>query len=168
MSNDELVELNASSDLTDIAKRVLSQELENRGIKSRELDARTKTRAEEIEQNKNILGMKWLKYCAYFQYPVSGILILWIPLNVPMSKFLLALAVTLPITVTFFAIAWGLIRRRLWAWRANWAVILLACVAFINEQMSESLILISIALVGTVLFIWANYVYWKNRRHLFT
>jgi hypothetical protein len=68
----------------------------------------------------------------------------------------------------------GLIKRKLWAWKANWAIIigepiLLAFNKISHKPSQHQLILFLgfFAILG-IIWIWPNYIYFKKRRILFS
>lgn len=114
------------------------------------------------------LGTKWLSFCAYYQYPVGGLGAIWAAWGVPITNFPRAIVIALPIALTLFAISYGLHRRRMWAWKANWVVMVLAGIEFISEKSSEHVIVFLVAIFGIGIWLWFNFVYWTKRRGLFS
>jgi hypothetical protein len=126
------------------------------------------------------LGTKWLKFYTYFSLPVGGVLELLQSLDSPL------VVIVFPISILQFVLAYGLHHRRLWAWQWNWVVIALHSLGYLGfiaetaEKLSaayshvayqEWQILNIVVLVGLILgliWVWANYVYWKKRRILFS
>ena len=170
LSTDELIELRATNTLTDIAKSILCKVLEERGVAADEQDILTKEFNGELTYVKQhpTLGTKWICFCAYFQYPIGGIGAVSTALNVPISEFTKAIIISAPFALIFFIIAFGLHKRKLLAWKANWVVLALGCLGFIYEQSAKELIALLITAIAIIVFAWLNYIYWTKRRYMFT
>ena len=136
------------------------------------------------------LGTKWLKYWNYFSLPVGGLLGLFtalglrglsapgFALNVGTIRFDAETLTALVIGVSLLqlVVAYGLHKLELWAWQLNWVIIVLAWISLALSvpprstpyPQSELAFLFAFKLIlGGVLWIWPNYVYWKKRRGLF-
>jgi predicted amidophosphoribosyltransferase len=117
------------------------------------------------------LGTKWLKFWNYFSLPVGGVLGLLMSLGLP------ALAIIMvPISILQFVVAFGLHHRRLWAWQWNWVLIVITYISMAiptptpgahsggAELVFEFVIKV---VLGGLIWMWPNHVYWKKRRALF-
>jgi len=68
----------------------------------------------------------------------------------------------------------GLIKRRLWAWKANWAIIIgepiLLAFNKMSHQSSQHQLAFFLGFYGIlgIIWIWPNYIYFKKRRILFS
>lgn len=120
------------------------------------------------------LKTKWLTIWNYFFLPISGINNTVIAFTTPEISIGL-IATTL--TIVQFLTAFGLYYRKIWAWRLNWFALVIAYFSgvilprFIKqsygfEEPDTQLVLRMI--VGILIWIWPNYVYWKKRKELFT
>lgn len=71
-----------------------------------------------------------------------------------------------------FAVAVGLLRRKAWAWKANFALLCLPAlpllmVVIISGLQRLALLKLAPMIIGSGLWIWPNVVYFRKRRHLF-
>lgn len=168
LSTDQLIELNTSDSLTGLAQRVLGEVLQSRGLSEEDIGTQTERQREETQELRRVSGTAWLKFCAYFQYPLSGIAMLFTGLDRPTSAVPQAMLVALPLAIFCFAIAWGLHRRRFWAWIANWVVLLATSAIVVLGMLHDGSLGFAVSLAGAGGYLWANLIYWKKRRHLFT
>lgn len=124
------------------------------------------------------LGTKWLKFWTYFILPIGGIVDLIIELQ--MSIGILALGVIMiPLTILKFTVAYGLHYRRLWGWQWNWILVIIIYIAILipkptpgtyDDSADLNLIgqFVVNLIMGSLIWMWPNYVYWKKRRLLFS
>ena len=113
-------------------------------------------------------GTKWLKFWNYFSLPVGGILGLLISLGDPALWIILV-----PISILQFIVAYGLHYRRLWAWQWNWVLVVITYITMsiprVYSNGGDFIIQFVIqAVIGGLIWMWPNYVYWKKRRDLFS
>ncbi len=74
-----------------------------------------------------VLGTRWLKFWNYLGLPVGGIVAFLIFLGMcPHFDTRSSLS-----PILFFAVAFGLRKRRLWAWQWNWLVLAVVFVALL-------------------------------------
>lgn len=117
------------------------------------------------------LGTKWLKFWNYFCLPFGGILGLLLGLLIlfkaPVFGFIM-------ISISYFqlVVADGLHRKKLWAWRWNWVLIISTYISMAipspryGTHSKEEVIIVTI--LGGLIWMWPNYVYWKKRIALFS
>lgn len=128
-------------------------------------------------------GIKWLKFWNYFSLPVGGLLNALMyavgfmhafekkagfELSVDTSR-LIFLVSLVTWTIPYWIVAWAVHRRKAWAWYGNWVVIILTASGFLydfHDLAFDNPHPIRFILVGS-LWMWANIVYWRKRRHLF-
>ena len=128
----------------------------------------TRPRVSEAPAVTTALGTKWLKFWNYFSLPVGAVLGLLMALATPDVGILIAAVASLQIAVAF-----GLHYRQIWAWQWNWVIIVLTWLSAAvpmsaegpNDFWGKSLIGL---LLGAVIWMWPNSVYWKKRKSLFT
>jgi len=72
-------------------------------------------------------------------------------------------------------VIYGLHRRKLWAWQWNWIVISIAYVGMLvpmfpnTSSIGDMFMQFVVRLfVGSLIWMWPNYVYWKKRKNLFS
>lgn len=116
------------------------------------------------------LGTKWLKFWNYFSLPVGGVLGLLMSVGVPALGIIMV-----PISILQFVVAYGLHRRRLWAWQWNWVLIIITYISMaipipgVHGGGAELVVQFVIkAVLGWLIWMWPNKVYWKKRRALFS
>ena len=118
-----------------------------------------------------MLGTKWLKFWNYFSLPVGGVLGLLMSLGVPALGIIMV-----PISIFQFVVAYGLHQRKLWAWQWNWVLITITYISMAIPTSTPGvhsggvdLIQFAIkAVLGGLIWMWPNKVYWKKRRSLFS
>lgn len=128
--------------------------------------------APEQVRDPSTLSTKWLTYWNYFSLPVGGLLGLLISLGMPALGIMMV-----PLAILQFAVAYGLHYRKLWAWQWNWGLVVVAYIfslaptptpgshggpADVAGQVFIKLIL------GSLIWMWPNYVYWRKRKGLFS
>ena len=114
------------------------------------------------------LGLKWFKFWCYVLLPLNGC--------ISMLAFLVLFE---DIGILFgvigalqFLVAYGLHKRRMWAWGWNWLLVALTWVVMSMPStfadVDDMIVRFLILFVFTGL-IWMlpNYVYWKNRKIIF-
>jgi hypothetical protein len=113
-------------------------------------------------------GTKWLKFWNYFTLPIGGILciVLAFALSIPAFVFLW-------LSWWHFYLAYGLYRRRVWAWQANWVMILATWVGgsipyHFGTMLDFSAQFVITFLLAGAIWMLPNYVYWMKRRVLFS
>ena len=120
----------------------------------------------------SLLGTKWLKFWNYFSLPVGGVLGLLMSLGVPALGIIMV-----PISILQFVVAYGLHHRSLWAWQWNWVLIVIAYVSMAvptpmpgaHSGGADLVVQFAIkAVLGGLIWMWPNHVYWKKRRVLFS
>jgi len=118
------------------------------------------------------LGTKWLKFWNYFSLPVGGVLGLLMSLGVPALGIIMV-----PISILQFVVAYGLHHRRLWAWQCNWVLIIITYISIAiptptpGVYTGEADLVVQFvikAVLGGLIWMWPNHVYWKKRRTLFS
>jgi hypothetical protein len=114
------------------------------------------------------LGTKWLKFWNYFSLPVGGVLGLLMTLGIPAFGIIMV-----PLAVLQFVVAYGLHHRRLWAWKWNWALIVLSYLSALNPTAADgsaNLVehFVIVLILGGLIWMWPNYVYWTKRKRLFS
>jgi len=115
-----------------------------------------------------VLGTKWLKFWNYFSLPVGGVLCIFLVFAFPMPAYGF-----LVLSFWHFYLAYGLHRRRFWAWQWNWVMIVATWIGgSIPYQFGSMLDFAAKFAIAFLLFaaIWMlpNYVYWMKRRVLFS
>ena len=168
MSTEELVDISRKGNLTEVASQAMDKVLSERDITSETREAMAAQVTEDSNQQQRLLGTRWLSFCTYYQYPVGGLATIWAALGVPIPKFPMIISLTLPLTFFLFAMAYGLHRRRIWAWKANWGVMVLGGAAFLLEQSSKDLAVVLITVSGIGIWGWLSFIYWSKRRELFS
>jgi hypothetical protein len=125
----------------------------------------------KVSPNPATLGTKWLKFWNYFSLPVGCVLGVLVWIGIPVLGIIMA-----PISLLQFSVAYGLHNRWLWAWQWNWVLIVIAYISItIPTPMPGShggwvdlVVQFIIKLViGGIVWMWPNHVYWKKRRALF-
>jgi hypothetical protein len=122
--------------------------------------------------NPSELGTKWLKFWNYFSLPVGGILGLLMSVGMPALG-----AIMVPLAVLQFTVAYGLHYRRFWAWQWNWTVVVITYISMLiptptpgshigSADMTMQIVVKLI--LGGLIWMWPNYVYWRKRRFLFS
>ena len=139
-----------------------------------------------------VLGTRWLKFWNYVGLPVGGTVAFLIFLDVPAFRYEIV-----PLAILFFAVAFGLHKRRLWAWQWNWFVLAVIFVAMLvptpirdapggpnvsiaqglfkllsidwkYERLRDLAVPFAIRLILAGLFwFWPNWIYWRKRERLF-
>ena len=118
------------------------------------------------------LGTKWLKFWNYFSLPAGGILGLLMVLSLPVFGIIFV-----PIAILQLVVAYGLHYRRLWAWRWNWVLIVITYIGMAIPKPTLGVYgngvywvsqFVSVTVLGGLIWMWPNYVYWKKRRALFS
>jgi hypothetical protein len=117
-----------------------------------------------------VLGTKWLRFWNYFSLPIGGILGLLISFGLGVPGIAV---MTVLISVLQFMVAYGLHLRRLWAWKANWAIIMLTWLGSAFPKLFGSsadflVTFVILFLLMGLIWMWPNYVYWKKRKVLFS
>ncbi len=116
------------------------------------------------------LGTMWLELWNYVALPLGGVYNL---LMTPAHGIILV-----PLAILQFAVAYGLYHRKPWAWRWNWVLLV---IAYINISIylpvpthgpyggTVDLVVqfVPQLLLGGLIWMWPNYVYWKKRKGLF-
>ena len=119
------------------------------------------------------IGTKWLKFWNYISLPIGGILNLFFGylmlLNFPIVGIIM-----IAIAIIQFAVVYGLHYRKLWAWQWNWVVIGVAYLGMLipilpNGSDSDNVVMQFMVrlVVGSLIWMWPNYVYWNKRKILF-
>lgn len=118
------------------------------------------------------IGTKWLNFWTYFSLPIGGIVGLLISLAVPALGIILV-----PLAILQFAVAYGLHHRRLWAWQWNWVIIVITYISMTipeptpGSPAGEADLVAQFVIrliIGGLIWLWPNHVYWKKRRSLFS
>lgn len=114
-----------------------------------------------------VLGIKWLQFWTYFSLPVGGISFGLLCFAVPDWKLPFAFLAGL-----HFYTAYGLHRRFLWAWQGNWALVVVSWVGAavpsdFGSPIDFAFKYAFVFLLGGLVWMWPNYVYWMKRRGLF-
>lgn len=115
-----------------------------------------------------VLGTKWLKYWNYFILPGGGILCIVLLFDFRGQYVFLLFW----LSYLHFCLAYGLYRRKLWAWEMNWVMIVATWIGGPIPDVFGSGVDFWVKyfigfLVYGVFWMWPNYVYWKKRRVLF-
>ncbi len=114
------------------------------------------------------IGTKWIKFWTYFSLPVGGILSILGAFAFPTPAYGF-----LALSCAHFCLAYGLHRRRRWAWQLNWLIIAATWIGgSIPYQFGSTLDFATKFAVAFLLFgaiwMWPNYVYWMKRKVLFS
>jgi len=118
------------------------------------------------------LKTKWLKFWNYFSLPTGGVLGLLMSLVFPALGIILA-----PLAILQFIVVYGLHHRRLWAWKWNWVLIIIHYIGMAiprtlpGTNISDAELVAQFvirAVIGGLIWMWPNHVYWKKRRALFS
>lgn len=118
------------------------------------------------------LGTKWLKFWNYFSLPVGGVLGLLMSLGFPALGIIMV-----PISILQFVVAYGLHQKKLWAWQWNWVLIIIAYISMVIPEPTPGMhsggvdLVVQFvirAVLGGLIWMWPNKVYWKKRRSLFS
>jgi len=118
------------------------------------------------------LGTSWLKFWNYFSLPVGGVLGLLMSLGIPTHEIIMV-----PFSILQFIVAYGLHHRRLWAWQWNWVLIIIAYISMAiptptpgvhSGEVDLVVQLVIKTVIGGLIWMWPNHVYWKKRRALFS
>jgi hypothetical protein len=129
-----------------------------------------KAPVERAQAETKRLGTKWLTFCIV-GLPVGGVLGLLMSITAPLVGI-----IVMPVSVLQLVVAYGLHRRKLWAWRWNWILILVSYLAMSMPTPSvgssgsggELLTLFILKLIlGGLIWIWPNFIYWRKRKVLF-
>ncbi len=130
------------------------------------------TAAPEQVRDPSTLGSKWLKFWNYFSLPVGGLLGLLMSLGLPALGIIMV-----PLAFLQFAVAYGLHYRKLWAWQWNWGLVVITYINMLiptptpgsHGGAAELVVQFVIKLIlGSLIWMWPNYVYWKKRKGLFS
>jgi hypothetical protein len=123
------------------------------------------------------LGMRWYKWWTYGNLPLS------VAINLITIPLLEAQGIAINILISILAVCtiFGLHQKREWAWRLNWLMIFVAYIKGAisagtprlseyftppsNEEMAVRVIMWLI--IGGLVWLWPNIVYWRKRKHLF-
>ncbi|MBM3273182.1 zinc ribbon domain-containing protein [Candidatus Kaiserbacteria bacterium] len=118
------------------------------------------------------LGTKWLKFWNYFSLPVGGVFGLLMSLGLPALGIIMV-----PLAILQFVVAYGLHHRKLWAWQWNWALVAITYISMLiptptpgsHGGTADLVVQFVIKLIlGSLIWMWPNYVYWKKRKGLFS
>lgn len=114
------------------------------------------------------VGTKWLKFWTYFSLPLGGVLGILISHSTPQVG-----SVILPMSVFQLILAYGLHKRKYWAWQWNWVAILYAWIGGATPRTFGSsadywVKFMIVVLAFGLIWMWPNYIYWKRRRALFS
>ena len=120
----------------------------------------------------SVLGTKFLKFWNYFSLPVGGVLGLLMSIALPDLAIIM-----LPLAILQFIVAYGLHYRRLWAWQWNWVLVVITYIGTIipirtpgshggHIDLIAQCVVRSV--VGGLIWMWPNYVYWNKRHILFS
>jgi len=118
------------------------------------------------------LGTKGLKFWNYFSLPVGGVLAVLMSIGMPSLVNILV-----PLAVLYFVVAYGLHYRKFWAWQWNWVVVVITYISMLilistsgSYDVSANLMaqFVFKLILGGLIWIWPNYVYWRKRRLLFS
>jgi hypothetical protein len=117
---------------------------------------------------KSSLRIRWLAFWNYIWLPLGGII--YALSLTPYPVFGLTGA------ALNFSAAYGLHRRKLWAWWLNWVMVGLAPIGgflgVLARAQTEGWESVGAWLVGAaavgLIWLWANVIYWKKRKPLFS
>lgn len=129
-------------------------------------------RVSEAPAATTVLGTKWLKFWTYFSLPVGAIVGLLMVFAIP-EVGVLSVAFAALVAALQIAVAFGLHYRKTWAWQWNWVIIVLTWLSIAAPISAESpndfwgKFLIGLVL-GAIIWMWPNSVYWNKRKSLFT
>lgn len=119
-----------------------------------------------------VLGTKWLKFWNYFSLPVGGVLGLLMSLDLPAIGIIMA-----PLAILQFVVAYGLHYRKLWAWQWNWVLVIITYIGMLipapipgshGGTAGLAVQFVIRLILGSLIFLWPNHVYWKKRKELFS
>jgi hypothetical protein len=182
MTTEELIELQRKGNLTEVALGVTDEVLETRGVTdemraelTKQLE-KTMPRSTEKRVSQGVSGIlkiKWLRIWNYFCLPLSGINNIYVAVTASEISFGIIAAI---FAILQLSTAFGLYHRKMWAWRLNWIALVLSYYGgvtwprFIKETYGVEEPATQIVLriiIGILIWLWPNYVYWKKRKELF-
>ncbi|WP_438003381.1 hypothetical protein WME89_31375 [Sorangium sp. So ce321] len=161
LSNDDLLAV-VGPDREDYEERAIELariELRRRGVDStsfRSPDPAAPAASAERAQAR--LGVRWLEiYAALLGTAAIGGVVVQVVVGAEVAGILM---VQLPLSALQGALAYGLLKRRLWAWYLNWAFLLLLLLlpAFLRRAA---------AILGPLPLVVLNSIYFAKRRQLF-
>lgn len=122
----------------------------------------------ETEQPKT-LGTKWLRCWIYGSLPLGGFLSLIYPILIaPPSLSTVESAIWIAWAPFAFILAFGLHKRKLWAWKINWIAVVLGYITYLFPASPHPGVEFVIRLVlASLIWMWPNWIYWRKRKHLF-
>lgn len=114
---------------------------------------------------------KWLDFCVYIRLPLMAVTALALPFiegALSTSELAGTILVAGPISTLLIILAVGLHRRRLWAWKALWILLVAEWLIFpIRNEIPELPAYVVALVLGGLIWMWPNYVYFTKRRVLF-
>ena len=123
------------------------------------------------------LKIKWLKFWNYFSLPVGGIFGILMSVGFLKSIELMLLGIiVISMSILQLIVAYGLHHRKFWAWQWNWVLVAIVYMSLLipiqtsgyyedtAEFVAQSIMRM---IVGSLVWVWPNYVYWKKRKGLF-
>ena len=122
-------------------------------------------------------GTMWLGFWAYFSLPFGALANVLLLMAVNRKATLTLALVLIPYAILQIAVAYGLHKRRLWAWQLNWGIIVVTYIVmcspiqlhnrFVRGTDLLILIMFKVVVFGLA-WLWPNLVYWSKRRALFS
>lgn len=125
----------------------------------------------KIAQSSHELGCKWLYFWNYFSLPFG----LLTEVVVMFAGGLLLIICLISAILHAFVI-YGLHKRKLWAWKWNWLVVAMSYIVLIiptqvpGSNLDSGALMaqcVAKSILGALLWVWPNYVYWTKRKCLF-
>jgi hypothetical protein len=163
------------SDYTEEACRVIRAELKRRGI-----PAETSTPLAASDQD---LPISWLRFWIWFRLPIGALVTPLVIVRQTLTprpvmenpiESHIALSLGVAVAVFLVAVAVGLHKRCLWAWRANFGLIFADVLLWPLERAGRSASVsqgatLYVALLGVASLVWAlpNVIYFRKRRSIF-
>lgn len=116
------------------------------------------------------LPTRWLRFYIYLRLFQSGfpifLFIIMGSSGIGLTEGIVIAMIAIPFSLVA-VVAFGLGRRKLWAWQANWILMALDVLGFKFFITPIDAMLVAVIALGLVWF-WPNYVYFKKRRALFS
>lgn len=117
--------------------------------------------AKEKELPRDIISqMKWFFFYTYFFLPSLVIK----SMLIPKTSTVLEYVVVFLFCSLFVSVILGLHKRRIWAWKLNWFVLLL--ISSVSARANGVPYLIGLLVFGYLWF-FPNYIYFRKRKCLF-
>lgn len=132
-------------------------------------------KASPIQRSNNkSFGLKWFVFYTYIRLPIS-ILLLIISVAILYDRVFMAvdlneifsLLLLLIYLVLLIALLIGLKDRKLWAWKLNFIVLIIETIIAAIGKSDDIVIFITLTVLGSLLWILPNWVYFSKRKFLF-